>query len=486
MKNTSVKKNLFYQMVYQILIIILPLVNSPYISRVLGVENLGIYSYTYSVANYFVLFIGLGIVNHGSRVIAENRNDRNELNNVFSNLFTLHFVIGIIVTFIYILYACIVVKEEQIYAIIQIIYVASGIFDINWFFFGIEKFKITVMRNMVTKLLTVVCVFIFVNKQGDLWIYCIIMAVSFLISQTVVWSFLRKYVTFVRPSWVKMKEHIIPLITLFLPVVAVSLYKIMDKIMLGSLSSRTQVGFYENSEKIINILLGLVTGVGIVMLPKMSNLIAVGDEKKSSYYINITMEVMIVVSMAMSFGLAAISDIFAPFFWGDEFDICGKLISILAITVPFIAFANVIRTQYLIPHRKERIYIISVSIGAIINIVINLLLIPKMGSIGAVVGTVCAEISVCFIQGVAVYRDLPIKMYLKKGILFLADGICMFLIIKHITPYLGKGIITLVIQILVGSVVYIGIGVIILIITKDELFMNSVMKFKLALNKSRQ
>lgn len=475
---SKLKMNFIYQSAYELLIILLPLVTSPYISRVLGAEKIGIYSYTYSIANYFVLFAMLGIKNYGNRMVAKSRDNRDDLNKTFSSIFCLHALISVFVIFAYIFYALFIVKENRLYVFIQGTYVLGALFDINWFYFGIEKFKLTVTRNTIIKILTVVLIFTFVKSKNDLWIYVTIMALGSFISQSVVWFFLRKYVSFVKPTWKEVKIHLKPMSVLFIPAIAVSLYKVMDKIMLGSLATKTQVGFYENSEKIINIPMTIITAFGTVMLPRMSNMIAKGDNKETQKYIKISMKYIMFIAFALGFGIASISHEFVPVFFGNEFLVCGPLITALAITVPFIAFANIIRTQYLIPSCEDKIYIVSVFTGAIVNIIINLLLISRLQAMGTVIGTVFAEISVCVVQAFYVRKKLPIASYIRSFILFTIPGCIMYLVVRMIGNYMGASILTLVVEVVVGGVTYLLLGALYLLITKDEMIMSVTKKIK--------
>ena len=475
---SKLKMNFIYQSAYELLIILLPLVTSPYISRVLGAEKIGIYSYTYSIANYFVLFAMLGIKNYGNRMVAKSRDNRDDLNKTFSSIFCLHALISVFVIFAYIFYALFIVKENRLYVFIQGTYVLGALFDINWFYFGIEKFKLTVTRNTIIKILTVVLIFTFVKSKNDLWIYVTIMALGSFISQSVVWFFLRKYVSFVKPTWKEVKIHLKPMSVLFIPAIAVSLYKVMDKIMLGSLATKTQVGFYENSEKIINIPMTIITAFGTVMLPRMSNMIAKGDNKETQKYIKISMKYIMFIAFALGFGIASISHEFVPVFFGNEFLVCGSLITALAITVPFIAFANIIRTQYLIPSCEDKIYIVSVFTGAIVNIIINLLLISRLQAMGTVIGTVFAEISVCVVQAFYVRKKLPIASYIRSFILFTIPGCIMYLVVRMIGNYMGASILTLVVEVVVGGVTYLLLGALYLLITKDEMIMSVTKKIK--------
>lgn len=463
---SSLGKNIIYQTFYQILVIILPLITSPYIARVLGAENLGIYSYTNSVANYFVLVAALGITNHGSRVIAAVRDDSDKLACTFTNLFALHSIFSLIAIVAYVIYLMLIPSENWICAFIQLFYVISALLDINWFFFGIEQFKLTVTRNTIIKVISVLCVFVFVKNENDLWKYCLIMALGQLISQSMVWLFLKKYTYFVKPSLKEIKPHFAPMIALFIPSVAVSFYKIMDKIMLGNMSTKVEVGFYENSEKIINILMGVISAFGTVMLPKMSNLFLTGKKEKAEKYMNTSVEVIMLISMALSFGVASVADVFAPWFWGKEFSDCAEIISLLAVSVPFLALANVVRTQFLIPNHYDRTYLISVSSGAVVNIIVNTALIPKYSACGAAVGTICAEAIVCIMQIIFVRNQLPLKMYAKYVVVFGIDGILMYILVRKIVANMNASILSLLVGIVAGAVFYLGISIVYIIYTR--------------------
>jgi len=246
----SIKKNFIYNILYQILIIILPLITAPYISRTLGANAVGIYSYTNSIAYYFLLVAMLGIGNHGNRSVASVRDNQEKLNETFSSIFSLQFITFSISILTYILYVLFISKDNQLISFIQLIYIASGLFDISWLFFGLEKFKITVTRNTLIKIGTVVCMFIFVHSPEDLWKYTIIMSGGTFISQIYLWGYVKKYVKFKWVGFKRIFSNLKPVLILFIPVLAYSIYKVMDKIMLGNMSGYAEVGFYNNAEKI--------------------------------------------------------------------------------------------------------------------------------------------------------------------------------------------------------------------------------------------
>lgn len=477
------KNNFIYQTAYQILTMILPLITSPYVSRILGAEGIGIYSFTYTMANYFVLFAMLGINNHGNRIIARTRDNRKELNESFSNLYVLHFINAVVVLAAYIVYAIFFASQNKLFVLIQISYLIGAVFDINWFFFGLEQFKLTVIRNTIIKLLTCICIFAFVRSSNDLWIYLMIMGVGSLLSQVILWGFVKRYVTFVKPEWDKIKEHIKPLIYMFLPVLAVSLYKMMDKIMLGVISSEIQLGFYENSSKIIDIPAGIITAFGTVMLPYMSNLAAKSQDKIAAQIKNSIFYIAF-ISCALGFGLASISDNFSVVFWGEEFAECAVIMILLAMHVPFQAYNNVIRTQYLIPCSLDKKYLTSVVCGAIANVCFNIWLIPIYQARGAAIGTLIAEIVVFSVQNYHARKALPCKKFIVSYIPFIIFGTIMFAAVRIVGMLMGQGIVTLIVQIAAGGCVYIVCCVVYLTVTGNELF-NSLVSNNKYLKKIR-
>lgn len=449
----NLKINFLYNASYQILTLILPLVTAPYISRIMGAEKIGVYSYSYSIASYFALFILLGLNNYGNRTIAEVREDKKELSKTFLSIYTMQLLLGIIVFFIYICYV-IFIAENKLMAWIQVIFIISAIFDINWFFFGLEEFKLTVTRNTIIKILNLLCIFIFVKKSDDIYIYGLIMVLGMLISQIILWPFIRNRITIEKIRFQDIKKHIIPNLILFIPVIAISLYTVMDKIMLGIMSNMSEVGYYENSNKLTVIPTMAVASLGTVMLPRMSNLIANGERSKAKIYIQKSLIVSAFLSSSMAFGLSAISTEFVPIFYGSGFEKCSSIITILVLSSLFISWANVIRTQYLIPNKKDKIYIWSVFLGALVNVIINLILIPKIQSIGAAIGTICAEMTVCVYQTYMVRDEINVRKYFMQSLPFFLIGIIMYLIL-NIFPFIISNFITMCIKIISGIMIYI-------------------------------
>lgn len=467
---SSLKKNLAYNVAYQILVIILPLITAPYVSRVLGADGLGTYSYIFSIVTYFGLFGMLGIANHGNRSVALVRDNRQKVSEAFSNTYIIQLCTTVIALLLYFLFIYCWFSGDKTIAYIESIIVLSYVLDITWFFFGLEQFAVTVTRNAIIKIATVVAIFIFVRSREDLWIYALIMSCGMLFSQIYLWLRIRKYADFCKPSWSQIKSNIKPVLMLFIPAIAYSIYKLLDKVMLGAMSSMSQVGLFDNAEKIINIPSSLITAFGTVMMPRITVLLGTGDEHRISYLNKISVRYFTLLVVGAAFGLAGICNVLAPVYFGSEFVGSAPIIAGLGFSLIFVTWANVIRTQYLIPNKLDKPYVISSVIGALANLAVNIILIPKFAGIGAMIGTIIAEFTVFFVQLILVRRSFPMSQYLQPVLFLFPIGMIMFAVVYWIGAYMGNTIITLIIQILVGGFLYLSGSMVYLKVIHDEFF----------------
>lgn len=450
----KILSNYIYSVLYQVLGYIIPLITAPYISRVLEIENIGVVSYSKSIVQYFSLFALLGINNYGNREIAIYRDDPEAMRKIFWNIYAIQCLTSILVLISYwYSYEFFNVSEVLIMRI-QSLYIVGCLLDISWFFFGLENFKITVTRNMIIKCISLVLTFACIHQREDVWKYVLISNLSTVLANIILWVNAFKIVKWKKPSMKEMLLHIRPILILFIPVVTISLYKIMDKIMLGYISDMVQSGLYENAEKIINIPLSLVTAFANVMLPRMANIYVNGKSELSEKLLRKSMQFSMFLAIPIAFGLKAIAPIFVPIYFGRGYEGCAQIISCLSITVVFISWTNVIRAQYLIPNKREKEYTISVLSGAVVNLALNFILIPRYGAGGAALGTVLAEVSVTVSQVWLTRKNLPYFVYIKDLRLFVFASLIMYIGVYLLRNICLIKIVTLLLQILVGTVLY--------------------------------
>lgn len=469
-KKRSIATNFIYNMIYQVTLVILPLITSPYLSRTIGSEGLGEYSFSYSVAYYFYLFGMLGINNYGNRSIAAVRDNQEQVDYTFSRIYYFQLIISGVSTICYIIYCLFICSSNVLLALTQVFYVLSAVFSIDWFYFGIEEFRVTVIRKTIIKLVTSICIFVFVKSIQQLLLYSLIIAVAEFVGELYLWYYIPKFIHFKKVYIKDIFRSSKSIFVLFIPIIATSIYRYMDKIMLGLLGNMNDVGQYDYAEKIIMICLGCMTALGTVMLPKMANLIANHENEKVREYLSNSMQFAMFMGSAITFGLAAVGKRLAIVYFGSNFWLCGIAITYLAITVLPIAWANILRTQYLIPSAKDKEYLLSVIIGAIFNFFINFTLIPQLGLMGAIIGTIVAEFSVAIIQTVQVHKELDIGGFIKKSIPFLISGVIMYVATVLVGRKTQDNIVGLLLQIVVGGLSYITFSAGCCIKTKNELY----------------
>ncbi len=452
----SFKKNYFYQIIYEVLAVLLPLITAPYVARVLGDDNLGVFSYTYSVASIFLTVARLGIVNHGSRSIAACQKDKEERSKTFWEIFAVQVTSTALLTAVYLVYTALFVHENKFIAFLQVVLIASAMLDIGWLYMGMENFKKTVTKNIFVKIVSLVCIFAFVRSRDDLWAYTLVTTGSMLLGYATLWWGFRREFKWVRPTLEGIKKQIKPIFVLFVPAIAVTFYTIMDSVMLGRMSGTTQVGYYEQASKLVAVPMGLITSFGAVMMPRMAAMEKEGAGEKASRNITTNSLVfMIALSCAISFGLSAVSEVLIPIYYGSEFLACIPLLVMISMKLPVMAWANVVRTQCLIPKHRDKEYIISLFVGAGVNVVFNLMLIPKLAAVGAAIGTILAETAVCLVQTVFARDILQTKKALLKSVGFVFIGAIMLAFVKMVMAVMPTSpIITLVIGIGCGVIVY--------------------------------
>lgn len=453
---TTVKKNFLYNLAYQVLVMLVPLVTAPYIARVLGAENIGIYEYTVSISAYFILFGTIGTSLYGQRQIAFYQGDKKAYSKAFWEIFLLRMAGMVLMSAAFFVAYVGRPNEYHRFYLVLVFELLGSAIDVSWFFQGLEQFKITVLRNTIVKLVSVVSIFLFVKKPEDLILYFVIYVLSIVLGNLSLWFNMPTYVCRVPWKELTFKVHMGPIFKLFIPQIAVQIYTIFDKTMLGYLIvNKSEVGYYGQAQKLIKTVIALVTALGTVMLPRIANKYSEGDMEGIKEHLYKSFEIVTMIALPLVFGICVVAKSFVPWYYSEAF---MPVVGILQISVPiifFIGMSNVIGIQFLLPTKKETHYTLSVLFGAGVNFLMNLCLIPKYGAIGASIGTVMAEATVMLVQVYFTRRDWNYgKVFWSLLPYFAAAGI-MFGLCYMIEYYMGTGLSTMVVQVLAGGTTYI-------------------------------
>ncbi len=469
MKRNKVSVNYIYNMLYQVLTFLTPIITAPLLARTLGSTNLGIYDYTYTIVNWFIIFGMFGISIYGNREIAKATatNDKKVVSKKFSEIFTLQMISVSISFVIFMLLILLTNFDYKNIFIIQGILILSGAFEISWFYAGMQDFKKVSIRNMILKLITVLGIVFFIHSANDLILYTVFMAVVSVINSLLLFYKISDYVNYKRPTLKEAFAHFKGSIALFIPQIATTIYSVFGRTLIGMLyTDINEVAFYNYAYRFTTMVLYIVTTIGTVMLPRVVQIRSEGNDDEAKKLTNKTLKVALLLSLPLSIGFATVSPFFIPWFLTEDFTRVGYIICFLAPTIVFISITNVLGTQYLIPFEKTSKYTISVISGCLISLLFNFILIKPLGGIGAAVTASLTEFSVFVIQYCFVRKTFNFNGVLKKFFKYLFIASIMGIIVVLIGLALGVGLITNILQVLAGVAVY----AFILYISKDDIF----------------
>ena len=448
----KVIKNYLYNLSYQILTIILPIITVPYVTRIFTSEDLGSYGFYYSIVSYFSLFAMLGIGIYGTKQIAAAR----DVSSTFWNIYAIQLIASLLALFVYVITLVSIPKMSGMVPIILGIVLLTKMIDISWLFTGKEDFKKITLRNTMVKVAGVISIFTFIKSSEDLYLYIFLIVIFDFLGQFVMWIPAKKFIK--RPSFDTkiIKKNLHPIVLLFLPQVAISLYVVLDRTLLGLLGSYSDVGIYEQGQKLTSILLTVVSSLGAVMLPRVANLLSERKEKEAQNMVRFSFILYNLIIFPMIFGLIAINEVFVRLFLGQNFQDVKYVLYIIVFNIMFIGWTNILGYQVLVVRNKNKEFMLSTTIPAIVSVAVNITVIPFFGYIGASITSVVVEFLVFAIQW---YYSRNI---INKNLLFnkdLAKIICsslvMFGVVMLCKIMLGfDGIVGLVIYLVVGGISY--------------------------------
>ena len=312
-------KNYIYNLVYQIVAIILPLVTIPYASRVLGAEMIGINSYTNTIISYFVLIANVGLTTYGNRTISYTRDSVLKRSQKFWEIFVIKIIMALFSLALFFTFTCIY-REYTTFLYIQSIQILATAIDISWFFTGMEDFKRTVTRNILTKILSAICIIAFVKSREDLWLYILILVLSTFLGNLTLWTYVFDAIEVINFKSLQLKEHIKPVFVLFIPQLATTLFLTLNKLLLGNLSTLSQSGYFDSADKVIRILLTFITAIGTVIFPRLANSFNRGEKRNVEELLKLSFGAVNIIAFPMIVGIMVIGRPISIIFFGSEFE----------------------------------------------------------------------------------------------------------------------------------------------------------------------
>ena len=461
----KVIKNYLYNAGYQILNMIIPLITVPYISRVLGAHDVGINEYTNSWVTFFFLMGQMGITLYGNREVAYHRDDLYKRSQTFWGVEALQLLTVSSAFVLYLVAVFLFSTTFKEFFLLQAIWIIATGVDISWYFMGLEEFRITVVRNTLVKIASLILIFTVVKTSNDLSKYILILGASQLVGNLTLWPYLCGNIV-----WVSIKKwhpfkHFYPSLLLFIPTITTQVYLVLNRLMLGRMSTQADLGNFGQADKIVKFVLAVVTATGTVMLPHVANKFAKGDIKGVRNSLYSSFNFVSAIAIPMMFGLMAIAKKFGPWFLGREFVLAGSVIFLEAPIILLIAWSNVTGTQYLMPVNRVKEYTTSVTIGALSNVIFNFVLIGKYGANGAAIATVGSEFLVTASQLWMIHSTISRRKLFRETWKYLFCGMVMFIVVNRICSVINMTVANLILEVVVGAIIYL-VG---LILTKASI-----------------
>lgn len=456
MAEQSIKKNYIFSLINKLFAVLVPILVTPYLARILEPDGNGVLSFVASISSYFILIANVGIETYGQRVISIHRNDKAYLKKFFFEILILRSILTVACLIVY--YVCFISsinpKNNVLYAIMALS-IFAVIVDFSWFFQGVEDFRILAIANIATRVLYVVAVFVFVKQKSDLNLAALFSVLNTVLPFFLSLPFIYKYLNGKIEGKIKPFSHFKECMVYFIPTVAVQIYTVLDKTMIGLITeSDFENGYYEQAEKLIKLPLTLITTLFVIMRSRISYYYSLNEYDKIQDLIKKSANVAFGFSLPMMLGVIAVAPTLVPVYLGEGYEKCILLLYVFSPIIPIISLSNLIGTHYYTPFDKQKTSNIFLIGGALLNVALNSFLIYFLQSLGATIASVCAELFITVLYVFFARKFINPIIFVKTGYKYLIASVIMFVPVFLMDYFLPVNIWILFAEIGVGIAVY--------------------------------
>ena len=454
-------------MVLTLSTLIFPLMTFPYVSRILKPDGMGKVSFAISLVSYFSMFAQLGIPTYGIRACAKVRDDKEELTRVTHELLAINLITNLI-SYLGLFLALLFVNRLQDERILYLV-VSSTIFltsiGVEWLYKGLEQYTYITIRSVIFKFISLIAMFLLIHSESDYVIYGAISIFAASASNILNFINIRKYVYLRNVGKYNLKRHIKAVATFFAMACATTIYTNLDTVMLGFMKTDADVGYYNAGIKIKGILVGLVTSIGAVLLPRSSYYIEQGKIREFREVTNKALRFVLFAAIPTFIYFIIYAKQGILFLAGPNYEPAIMPMKVIMPTVLFIGITNIFGIQMLVPMGKEKHVLYSEIIGAVTDLVLNVVLIPQYGALGAAIGTMVAEITVLIYQVYAIRSELAyftIKGNIPKYLVAACVASVSCLWVKEL-------MISNFATLCLSGLFFLGVYFLVLVVLKDEM-----------------
>ena len=463
MSDYKIQKNAIFNMLYQIALVVVSIITVPYIAKVLGENGVGKYNFAYTINAYWIIFASLAFGVFARREVAKYRDNIIEKSKIFFEIILSRLSIVILVSAVsFILWLSGVYGSYSNLILIFALEFFSIAIDISFFFYGNEEFGKVILINLLIKLLSILGIFMFIKSPDHVWIWALLNSLVPVIANLCLFFFLKNRLVRVKLKDLKPYRHLKSVFVLFVPVLALSVYNLCDNFLLGVIvQSDAENGFYAQAEKIINDIIYFLNCISIVMLPHNTAEISRGNYNRVKENNYNAIHIIWLIGLPVVCGLFLVAGNFIPWFLGESFRKSILLLQVMSVLILLVALSTVLGEQYLLPNKKDKAYVLAISIGVFVSFIINIPLIYFFKSIGAVLTMIISEFVILLIMLCVVAKELSLKRIWGSSLKPLIASLIMCLVIGPLSFYLSSSIINTFIIIAVGVVIY-GVAILLL------------------------
>lgn len=455
--------NYMYNLTFQMLNIILPFITTPYVARVLGATGIGQYNYVYGLVSYFGIFAVTGTATYAQREIAKQHDNIEARSKIFWEILIFRLVSTIIVSIIYVIYIFNYLEEYRILFLINFLTIFSWILDVSWYFQGVENFKVTAVRNSLVRIFSTIFIFTLVKSKQDVWLYTLILTSGMFLGNLTMVPYLKNEIVKCSITLIDVLKNTRGIMSLFLPVIAIQLYTVLNKVMLGAMTSAKEVGYYSQANQIINIGTTVIYAFVAVLTPRIAFLYKKSNFNKIRKYMSSSIMNVYFLGLPMTFGCIAIANCFVPVFFGNGYTPVIYLMKIMSSLFIIMGLDQLVGT-FLVSMNKQNIFTIAVSVAALVNVILNYCFIKAgYGAYGVAYATVISEICTTVIEIIGLYKFIDFNDLLLLFFKYFVPSGLMFVTIFVMNNFLAINVSGLLIRMIVAILVY----SIYLVISKD-------------------
>ena len=465
-KMQSIKFNFVMNALLSLSSVLFPLISFPYVSRVLMPGGIGKVSFVTSVVSYFSMVAMLGVPVYGIRACAAVRDDKEKLSARVQEIFIINTVMGLLAyaaLFITVWKIPLFSQYKSLFVVLSFT-IGLNVIGVEWLYKALEQYSYITARSLLFKAVSLVLMFIFIRDESDYLIYGAITVFSSAGYYVLNFIKLRKYIILKPIGHYNFRQHYKMIVVFFAMTAATMIYTNLDTVMLRIMRDDIQVGYYNSAVKIKSVLVGIVTSLGTVLMPRVSYYISKGMEAAFKSVTQKALNFVFIIALPLTLYFMLLADHSIYLLSGNAYSKSIIPMVIIMPTVLLIGLSNILGIQILVPMKKELVVLYSECIGAVVDLIINWILIPRYAAAGAAIGTLVAEFAVLIVQYIALRRMLnPMLRNIQFFKLFVANVLAMIVTILT-RNFFESDFITL----FMTSVLYFGIYFIALILLKEQ------------------